>query len=200
MSGSPGTSKACRAFDARLALLAGNDLPREEVRETWQHLADCARCRRELVAYRDVRRVLAEFAEDGRRCELPPGFFDELRDSVLAAVERPPRRRAVARRRVLAVAGAAALFVTGWLLVPVLERGGRPRLLDIPAVAPGPAMVDAPGSELLPTGLAGQSAALRLLEETERLTVPEWLGAERGTDEERDDGSEDRDERRGQRR
>lgn len=188
---------ACRAFDARLALLAGNDLPREEARATWQHLAGCARCRRELVAYREVRRVLAEFAEEAGRPELPEDFFAGLEESVRSAAYRPPRRFASLGRRGLALAGAAALFATGWLLVPVVERGRRPRLLDSPPVAPGPAMPDAPGAELLPTGLAGQSAALRFLDEIESLALPR--GLETGPDGAEPHGDEP-ERRRGARR
>jgi hypothetical protein len=129
----------CAEVRERLPLVPGADLlPAEDV-QVREHLRDCASCRKELGSFVRVRKVLGGFgaAFEAGQSAGDKEFFSRLRTDTITAVRRDTdrRRRQRAkspRRSVAGIMTAAALFLLGVYLVPLL----LPELTPIPTNLP----------------------------------------------------------------
>lgn len=72
------TLSACRWVQARLPLLAGDDLIGPDRRRTERHLVSCPDCRRHLASLRKVVRLLHEAAELPTFAPGTPSLWPEL--------------------------------------------------------------------------------------------------------------------------
>ncbi|MFQ5749289.1 MAG: anti-sigma factor family protein, partial [Planctomycetota bacterium] len=110
----------CRSAKRLLPLHCGGDLPLPKAERLGQHLSGCPACRRELEAYRSMRRFLAPLREEAPL--LAPGLWDRL-EPRLEAVDAAMQLRRPWYRRSGVVTSLAAGFL-GVVLLPFLLRDG----------------------------------------------------------------------------
>lgn len=154
-------SRTCREVEIELGAYAAGELVPLAAARVRGHLADCAACRAELAAERELRRTFASLERP--RC--PDAVTARIRRRT---VDRPTtgRRIATVRRWGGSLAAAAVLAVLLW---PGL-REGAPRSVE-PAAWSRDELLDARREAALALAWTAE-----ILERTERHTVQEVFG------------------------
>jgi anti-sigma-K factor RskA len=121
----------CRKVKQQLSLYAGMDLTAGEHQTVKEHINSCAACNKEVARYRAHHSRLAELASDKQDNPVSPFFWQGIQKAILLEENKPVKIPFYRRPLfVSAVAAAAAIAVTAYLVINFMPETNRKTPLD----------------------------------------------------------------------